>query len=301
MLHPGWRLALFVLMLALCAGVIAVLFVILRVPPQRIHGVLQPVPMLGTGVAVVVAVLAATLGCLRFLEHRRLATVGLPVGPVPYTGLIGGVLVGAVVPLTACGILRLSGHALIEGLPLSGDQLVRATLPMAGATILLSSWEEIAFRGYPLQLLSEIGGPWLAAAMTGLLFGLAHSGNPGANPLGLVNTALNGALLGMIVIRTGSLWLACGYHAGWNLAASTLLGMRDSGTIASGSIFSTTLSGPRWLSGGEYGFEASVLTGVIETLVLVAILANASRLPAVLEAQPYFSGRHDRSPAFAAG
>ena len=299
-LHAGWRLALFLLLLALLAGVVGALFVVLHFPPQRSHGVLQPLPLLGTGVAVVAAVLAATLGCVRLVERRTAATIGLPGGRARNAGIAVGLALGAIVPLVACGVLWLSGHALIAPSQLSGGDLLSATLPMAAATVLLSSWEEIAFHGYPLQLLSAIGGPWLATTVTGVAFGLAHSGNPGANLLGFVNTALNGVLLGWIVIKSGSLWLACAYHAGWNLAASIILGMTDSGMISPGSLFRTTITGPAWLSGGAYGFEASALTGVTETIVLAIVLANASRLPSVPAAQPYFEGGRTRSLPLAA-
>ena len=79
-------------------------------------------------------------------------------------------------------------------------------------------------------------------------------------------------------------------HAGWNLAASELLGMRDSGVTAPGSLFTTTLSGPKWLAGGAYGFESSVLTGLAETTLLGALIVYASRLPGVAVARPYFVG-----------
>jgi hypothetical protein len=257
--------------------------------------VLQPLPLLGTGAVVVTIVLGATVGSLRRFERRTLATVGLPSGRAAYAGIALGLLLGAMVPLIVWGVLWATGHAVVEAGHLSSSDLLGATLPMALATVLLSSWEEIAFRGYPLQLLSELGGPWLGACLTGVTFGLAHSGNPGANLLGFLNTALNGVLLAWIVIKSGSLWLACGYHAGWNLAASTLIGMRDSGLIAPGSLFGTTLNGPTWLSGGAYGFEASILTGLSETLLLSLVLAFASHLPSVPVAQPYFAGRPQRA------
>jgi membrane protease YdiL (CAAX protease family) len=128
------------------------------------------------------------------------------------------------------------------------------------AVLLLSTWEEIALRGYPLQLLSEAWGPAWAATATGLAFGLLHAGNPGANPLGLLLTATGGVLLAWLVIRTGSLWLACGYHGGWNLTAAVVLGLRDSGVQHGGSLLRTELSGPAWLTGGDW-LQASLLTG----------------------------------------
>lgn len=99
---------------------------------------------------------------------------------------------------------------------------------------------------------------------------------------------MNGVLLGWVVCRTGSPWLACGYHAGWNLVASEVLGLRDSGIVSPGSVLHTTLSGPTWLSGGTYGFEGSAVTGILETVLLGAMIALAPRLPRVAEARPHF-------------
>jgi hypothetical protein len=126
-------------------------------------------------------------------------------------------------------------------------------------------------------------------------------GNPGANPAGLILTGLNGVLLAFLVIRTGSLWLACGYHAGWNVTASIFFGMRDSGLVHSGALAVTTLRGPEFLTGGDYGFEASWLTGGVEALVLAVLLVVGPRLvggPESEEAREYYRGR---TPAVAAG
>jgi len=160
---------------------------------------------------------------------------------------------------------------------------------MLAATVLLAAWEELAFRGYPLQQLIAWTGQSWGALTTGVLFALAHSENPGANLPGFLNTAVNGVLLAWVVIRSGSLWLACGYHAGWNLMAAQGLGLVDSGIQAPGSLSRTQLAGPAWLTGGAYGFEASVLTGVLELIVIGTILWHARRLPLSVPALPYFA------------
>lgn len=290
-IHPGWRLGIFLLLLTILAATLAAGFYAIHLPSQRQNGVLQPLPLLGTAVGIVAVVLGATVVCLKFLEGRSLATIGLMAGRSRWTSIAVGLLLGGIVPIVVSGLLSAAGFAAIQPTHLSGSEIATATAPMIAATLLLSSWEEIVFRGYPLQLLCEISGPWLAAIVTGLLFGLAHSGNPGANWLGFLNTALNGVLLAWVVMRSGSLWLGCAYHAGWNLTASTLLGMRDSGTSAPGSPFLTTLSGPEWLSGGSYGFEASLVTGLVEMAVLTVLVLNVRRLPAGEAALPYYTPR----------
>lgn len=288
--RAGWRFGSFLLALALGGALLAGLFFLVRLPKQMDKGVLQPLPLLWTGLAVLTVVVGITWLFLRFVEHRSFATIGLPGNSGWRSGIPVGLLLGAVVPIGVAGFLWASGHAKIEMASLSMFELLRTTLPMVVATLTLSSWEEVAWRGYPLQLLNEASGPWVGTALAGIGFGLVHSRNPGAEPVGLALTALNGLLLGWVVLRTGSLWLACGYHAGWNVAASELLGMRDSGVTAPGSLFTTTLSGPGWLAGGAYGFESSALTGLAETALLGALIVYASRLPGVAVARPYFVG-----------
>ena len=108
--------------------------------------------------------------------------------------------------------------------------------------------------------------------ITGILFGLMHSGNPGANWQGLLYTAIGGALMGLWMIRSGSLWLLIGYHFGWNATASGLFGLELSGFEEGQSVFVSSLSGSPWLTGGDYGFEASLPAVIFEVLVLSVVL-----------------------------
>src|SRR5678809_70092 len=77
--------------------------------------------------------------------------------------------------------------------------------------------EELLFRGYAFQLLVRSWGPFATILPTSVIFGLMHSANPGASPLGIINTVAWGILLGYAVWRTGALWLSIGLHFGWNL------------------------------------------------------------------------------------
>jgi hypothetical protein len=167
-------------------------------------------------------------------------------------------------------------------------------LVLAVALALVSSLEELILRGYGLQLLAEAGGRWAAALVTGALFGFMHAENPGANVWGLVNTAANAVLLAWLVMRTGSLWMACAYHASWNVTGASIFGMRLSGLDHSGGLLATRLSGPDWLTGGSYGFEGSVLVGLLELVVLALAVAAAPRLPGHRELLPFFAGAGGR-------
>jgi membrane protease YdiL (CAAX protease family) len=291
--RPLRRLLAFLLLLCVGAALFTGLWIGLGLPPQRQHGVLRAVPQLLSGVLVLGLALVVTAGLVRRLEGRGLDTVGL-ARDRSAIGWPIGLLLGGAAPLAVTAAFLLSGHAELQRAAPSAAALLATTIPMALGVLMLSAWEEIGFRGYPLQLLAEWRGPRVAALLTGIVFGLLHAGNPGANPAGLTFTAMNGALLGWVVIRTGSLWLATGYHGGWNLMAAVVLGLRDSGAVHEGSLVHTDLTGPPWITGGGFGFEASPVTALIELAVLLLMLRWGHRFPGNLPARAYFAGRVGR-------
>lgn len=259
----------------------------LGLPPQRVAGVLQPGPELLTGVLTFGLVLTVSRWLVRRSNGRGLSTLGLGLRRGRWRMVVVGLALGALTP--AVGLMTLSGLGLARVSVAASDvhYLFALTLPMTLATALLSSWEELAFHGYGMQALSGGFGPGAAVVTTGILFGLAHAGNPGADPLGLLNVIVNGTLLGAVVMRTGSLSLACGYHSGWNLALGVVSGAVDSGMRSGGAVLATTLHGAPWLTGGDFGPEASLLLGGLETAVLLVAVRLAPRFVDVDAASHY--------------
>ena len=85
--------------------------------------------------------------------------------------------------------------------------------------------EEFFFRGFvfgalrniPLRLGQVDGGPWIAAVLTGILFGLAHTGSASSQyliPLGFL-----GFVLCLVRWRTGSLYPCMALHSANNALA----------------------------------------------------------------------------------
>jgi membrane protease YdiL (CAAX protease family) len=130
--------------------------------------------------------------------------------------------------------------------------------------------EEIAFRGFVLQVLIRGWRPWIAIIGTGALFGWLHNDNPGATALSDFNTALFGILFGVALLRSHDLWLPAGLHFGWNCALP-FLGVEVSGlTIRVVGYELIWKAGNLW-SGGNYGPEASVLTSAVLGILFLAV------------------------------
>jgi CAAX protease family protein len=154
----------------------------------------------------------------------------------------------------------------------------------AGTVMLLffgALLEELTFRGYPFQKLTEACGAFWAVVFLSALFGAVHLFNPQANGLlswGFFNTLAVGLLFALARIRSGSLWLSCGMHFGWNVFQGVVFGLPVSGLNEFATLASGTALGPPWLTGGSYGPEASATCAAILVLALPLVwLLTASR------------------------
>jgi hypothetical protein len=140
-------------------------------------------------------------------------------------------------------------------------------LSMAAVLLAAAAFEELVFRGYPLQTLMKGMGQWPAVLLMSTLFGLAHMNNPNASTLGIINTVLAGLLLCLGYLETRRLWLPFGLHFVWNAGLGLILGFSLSG-INTASLWVTTVKGLDVLLGGEYGPEG----GIAGTITFVAAM-----------------------------
>jgi uncharacterized protein len=135
------------------------------------------------------------------------------------------------------------------------------------AFLAVALFEEFCFRGYALFTLSTGVGFWPAAIIFSSLFGYVHHGNAGESWLGAFAAGIVGLLFCLLLRRTGNLWMPIGFHAAWDWGETYFYSVPDSGLVAPGHLLNSTLAGPRWLSGGSVGPEASWLC-----LLLLALL-----------------------------
>ena len=137
-------------------------------------------------------------------------------------------------------------------------------------------FEETLFRGVLLRQIEKLTGTWIALALTSLLFGFLHMMNP--NSSFVAGAALSmeaGILLGGAYILTRRLWLAIGIHAAWNFTQGWVFSLTVSGTGKPNGLLESSRHGPEWLTGGEFGLEASVAAMVVATLAGGAMLLLA--------------------------
>jgi len=207
------------------------------------------------------------------IEHRKYGDYGLPARGAFGKRFWVGALAGFVA-ISACllAIFLLHGFRL-TGLAIHGKTIATATLAWSAAFILVGLAEEFSFRGYLQYTLTAGIGFWPSAIILSCLFGVAHWGNPGETKPGLLSVVCFALLFCFILRRTGNLWWAVGFHAGWDWGQTFFYGVPDSGLLPYHNLFNCTFSGKSWLTGGSVGPEASVFTPIV--LAVVALIVSS--------------------------
>lgn len=169
------------------------------------------------------------------------------------------------------GIAFIAGVALLAGAAsgIGSDSDAVQVLDVAVGMLWVGISEELMFRGVIFEALGQWIGQATTVILTSALFAAAHIFNPGVTLFALLNVFFAGVWLGILVIRTRSLWAAIAAHWTWNAAQALVFGA-VSGVYVPGAEAHGMMQ-PEWLWGGAFGIEA----GAITSLFLVAASAIA--------------------------
>lgn len=255
--RAGWRFAGF---LVLALGLVFVLQAIVLPPLARVLHVdertLNAPVMLLQELAFFVAVVVAS-GVAARLEGRGIDSYGLPFRLAFRGNFWVGIAIGIVsAAVVAAGMLALHGF-VIGGFALQGADWLVQPLVWALVMAFVGITEEYMFRGYLLQSLARGIGFWPAAIVTTLIFGGLHLTKGDENFVDIFNIVALGMLLCLTVRRTGSLWLAAGFHVAFDFMQFFVIGTRNGGSAPIGTLLNGTFPGPAWVNGGPLGTEAS--------------------------------------------
>jgi membrane protease YdiL (CAAX protease family) len=197
------------------------------------------------------------------------AALGLPLDGIATRQFATGLLLGALLITADVASIGCFG-SLHFHLHLTRHMFVRA----ATVVFLLfcaALLEELTFRGYPFQKLTECLGAFWAVLVLSALFGALHLSNPDAQGLlswGFFNTLAVGLLCALARIRSGSLWFPFGLHFGWNLFQGAVFGLPVSGLREFSSLVTASVQGSPSLTGGDYGPESSATCAIVLFLAL---------------------------------
>jgi len=136
--------------------------------------------------------------------------------------------------------------------------------------------EELLFRGFVFQRLIQAFGKWPAQLIVAGLFLLTHINNPNITgilkTLACINIFIASIMFGIAFIKTKSLAMPLGLHFMANYMQGTILGFGVSGD-KDPSIFKPVFdNAPIWLSGGDFGIEASIFG--LSFVILISVFLH---------------------------
>jgi membrane protease YdiL (CAAX protease family) len=276
-LRAGWRASIFMAIVVFIVILINVIGHYLTrkyghspVNPGHIDTLAPGLIAIGELVSLAVILVASLI--MGRIEHRKLAHYGLPLRtPFPkyfWEGLLWGFL-------SISGVLFvifLFHGFRITGIDTHGSALALSTVEWTLAFLAVGFSEEFTFRGYMQFTLTTGIGFWPAALLMSALFAFAHTGNEGESIFGLIQVAAFGIFACIALQRTGNLWWPIGFHAAWDWGQTFFYGVPDSGMQATHNFLHSEFHGPKWLTGGSTGPEASIFTLICLVIVSLLIL-----------------------------
>jgi hypothetical protein len=275
-LRSGWRVVVFfTIMLPLATGLgFAAIWIMTGGDVRQAPTLLAtPLGLNIQNLLFIAAAIIASAVCLRAFDHRPLRSIGYQLQAGWWRDYLMGMAVAALMITIIVGIERIVGAVSLSQSDGPGNERLYGLVASFVFFNIAATFEEVVFRGYPLQTLLRDLPPAWAVIITSTLFGLAHSVNPHVSILGIFNTVLAGIWLAVAYLKTRNLWLCTSLHWSWNWTMNAIYGLNVSGLegIIKNPLFKATQTGPAWLTGGSYGPEGGVLVTIvvgISTIIL---------------------------------
>ena len=199
----------------------------------------------------------------KFVNRESFTSIGLEFSGYK-DDFVSGLLLGVGLIVLGFGTLYIFNFLSVASIQFSLiDQVFYLSL-----FAVVSLNEEIAIRGYILQNLSSSFNKYIALVLSSLVFMIMHIGNPNMSAVPLFNLFLAGLLLGVYCIHKNNLWFPIGAHITWNYFQGPVLGFEVSGNDVD-SIFIQSLKGSELITGGEFGFEGSIILTVLMIIGIV--------------------------------
>ncbi len=269
-----WRLAGFA-GLVLLAHAVSFALALPFAAAGKTFGELAAIGLSGIGVLIVSRIV------LRRAEGVPLGAIGIGRDRPWLRHLIGGTIVGGMLIAFAWIAFELCGwQSYKHTFSLTSTRVIQLAIA-ALYCVATAVHEEAVCRGYAFQALYR-RRPVAAVILFGLLFAAIHAfSDGGTEPIAILNLFIAHLLFVAVFLRTRSLWLPIGLHAGWNFVEAFVLGMPISGRKPVGLVLTTTTEANLW-TGHAFGPEGGLaVTLILAIAALGAWLLLRQRLPAL--------------------
>jgi len=271
-LRAGWRILIYFLSFFLIAALAN--FILKKSFPVEI------IRRLATFLVIPLIAFGTLWLAARFLDHRKFEDYGFHLSRRWWLDFLFGLALGAFlfsvifICEKAMGWIAITGYFQNQKDGYIGLPFVIPLLMGLMLCVLVGLYEEFLFRANLLTNLSEglnkrSAMPSKAVAwayiLSSLAFGLAHSLNPNAALVGVINIILGGLFIGLPFVLSGELAASIALHISWNFFQGLFFGFPVSGVFENTSVIAIKQGGPQIWTGGAFGPEG----GLIGSLAII--------------------------------
>ena len=187
------------------------------------------------------------------------------------TGWIKEIVFGFVAGVALLGavflILLVTGNIQIDSIEFHPGSLATNLIVF----LFVGFNEEMITRGYLMGSIKKLSNKVFALVLVAVLFSLMHIFNDNFSLVPFLNIFLAGILLGVVYVYTERLWFAISLHFTWNFFQGPVFGSQVSGNVTDGTFIQLTKTGNPLITGGDFGFEGSVLMTFLMIAIIFAI------------------------------
>lgn len=259
-LRNGWWIAIFFFILSLFVSAFIVLADLFRFQITTWH-------------QLVIIVLVSAI--CQLIRRRTLLEITGTLDHQWMKDIMAGLVIGTGLMLLPALILTLLG--LVEWK--LNDPSIVILIPSIINMLGFALAEEFLFRGFIFQRLIDGLGKWPAQVLIGSLFLLTHLDNPGMNGTSMVIASANifaaSILFGITLIKTNRLAMPIALHSMANIVQGQILGFSVSGNQHASLFTPIFKSDIVWLTGGNFGLEASAV-GLL-TILAISVWCGRNR------------------------
>ncbi len=180
-------------------------------------------------------------------------------------GIGAAMLITCVLLMWGFGAIRISSVQF-------SPQLFGEFLVLVLAWSVQGTTEELLSRGWMFSSLAAKHNIPIGILVSSLFFTFLHLGNDGISLIPLLDLTLFAILACLVMLKTGNLWVISGIHAAWNCFQGNVFAFPVSGTQAGQAFIAVETSGPDWLSGGAFGVEGSVISLIVQGLMIAWLI-----------------------------
>lgn len=274
-LRAGWRLLIQTIgsfAVFACSGIPLFLVYFFFNPESAFSNELTPDLLLLSVVAETLAFTLSIFLARRFLDKQSIESLGLKVNRQALIDILAGIGITFIQMGFIYLVMHSLGWIIFEGFAWEVDSFRRVltgTLTFFAIFVLVGWSEELLSRGYHLQTIASGLNLFWGVAISSIVFGLLHIGNPGSNWSAVAGITLAGWFFAFAYLRTKQLWLPIGLHLGWNFSEGVVFGFPVSG-LEMYALTRIEVTGPELWTGGPFGPEAGLI--VLPSLLVGGLL-----------------------------